>query len=812
MTAAVEAGGPPESGVPAPEGTGTQKRRQTSKSDFTSVDDKTGQLTAFLDAMFGTDEGYVHTAVGIDPYLNDNCKYTHKDFKQRAVKWPEGRDETIKAFAGADGAYDIYLAPYLSQSQKREKGFGKRDKAHADYDGHNLDIAEVERLGGFAVESGTRGHAHVHIPLTHAVTPAQHDALCRALGQHLGDSDAKFSDNDLLRPPGTLNYKPTLRDEPAAPVRFLIPPSGKRVNPFELAALLGVDITDTGSAQRGDHDGPQEGEDALDTETEPFDLDSLPGTVKAALEYVSGDRSTDTARLVGASYDSGLTLTQVRYVVQSRTDLAERLAERNDDDVLNCWNKIAKSRETVRQAHDLAPNTFRAVDRTDSGNTDIVAATYSKNLRYCPDISKWFAWDGNRWQVTPDDAHAYLAARTVADNLPQGGLDEKGKPDAAAKHYTRSRNRGGLDAMVALARRNPDLQIPLDTLDTNRYELNTPDGIINLRTGEVSPSNPTKWHTKITGSGHNPDIPPTEFLKFLGTTFDGDQELIDYIQAVAGITAIGEVLEHILPFCFGSGANGKTVLLDILTAVLGDYAIVSPGTFLLAGRDKHETEIARLHGARLVVCSELNADSKFDEAKAKALTGGDKLTGRYMHKNFFDFVPSHTLWLAGNNQPDVPAGGTSFWRRLRLIPFQNTVPEEKRIENLAVKLVDGEGPAIMAWIVAGAVRYLSDGISTPQEVLNETEEYAEATRSGVARFIQEVCKLGTGNTCRADSVYKSYLTWAGANNEPLVTIQKFGLDIKAAGVTGRKTKDGKSYDMTVHTERLPSPQQTKMRW
>jgi hypothetical protein len=364
--AAVEAEGPPESGMPAPEGTGTQERRQTSHTDFTSGGDATEQLAAFFDTMFSDGEGYVHTAVGIDPYLDENGRYTHKDFKQLPVNWPEGRDALLNALAGADGAYDVYVAPYLSQTTKREKGSGKRDKAHADYDGHNLDIAEIERLGGFAVESGTPGHAHVYIPLTHAVTPAQHEILCRAIGKHLGDSDAKISDNDLLRPPGTFNYKPTTRGESPAPVRFLIPPTGKRVNPFELADLLGVDITNTSTAQRSGDNGPHEAAGGTGAEPEPFDLDSISEHVKAAVKYVSGDRSADTARVVGACYDAGMSLGQTRSVVATRPDLAVKLAENpKRDDVAICWKKIKASRETAAWADDLASNTFRLADRTD---------------------------------------------------------------------------------------------------------------------------------------------------------------------------------------------------------------------------------------------------------------------------------------------------------------------------------------------------------------------------------------------------------------------------------------------------------------
>jgi len=208
------------------------------------------------------------------------------------------------------------------------------------------------------------------------------------------------------------------------------------------------------------------------------------------------------------------------------------------------------------------------------------------------------------------------------------------------------------------------------------------------------------------------------------------------MQKLAGYAAIGEVFHHILPFLYGAGQNGKTVLVEVICQALGEYAISAPANFLLAGRDRHETEIARLAGPRFVVCSEINQGTKFDEAKVKLLTGGDMLTGRFMHRDFFDFRPSHTLFLMGNHQPTVGAGGDSFWRRLRLIPFGHRVPDDKRIEHLDAKLIEREGPAILAWIVRGAVAVATEGLTEPAVVISATEDYAES-EDHIGQFIAE---------------------------------------------------------------------------
>ncbi|WP_235673694.1 phage/plasmid primase, P4 family [Mycolicibacter algericus] len=370
------------------------------------------------------------------------------------------------------------------------------------------------------------------------------------------------------------------------------------------------------------------------------------------------------------------------------------------------------------------------------------------------------SWDTQRWEVAVDDGQVITAAHTVIESIDTTG------DQATAKHKIKSLSKTGLEAMVALARRNPAMRITRDRLDADPYLLNTPSGVIDLRTATLTPHTPHGWHTKITGAAYDRDLPAPRWHQFLHTTFGGDDELIRYVQRLAGYAAIGEVTHHVLPFLFGAGQNGKSVLLDVLVDVLGDYALTAPANFLLAGQTKHETEIARLNGARLVVCSEVNQESRFDEAKIKSLTGGDKITGRFMRQDFFDFTPSHTLFLAGNHQPQVSAGGKSFWRRLRLIPFRHEVPAEQRNENLARELVDHEGPAILAWITAGTVDMLTGGLDEPSSVAAATGEYEEQ-EDALKRFLDECCHLGGGITVKTKTsvVLARYQRWARENGE-----------------------------------------------
>src|SRR5271166_196551 len=336
----------------------------------------------------------------------------------------------------------------------------------------------------------------------------------------------------------------------------------------------------------------------------------------------------------------------------------------------------------------------------------------------------------------------------------------------------------GIRAAVRIAKADPDIRISLDMLDTKGFELNTPDGIVDLTTGKLGPHNRESFHTKVTGAGYDPGGDCPKWKAFLDTTFQGNRELIDYMQRLLGYTCVGKVIHHILPFFYGAGDNGKTCLLETVSHVLGDYAIAAPANFLMAGKNEHATEIARLQGQRFVVCSEINQGAKFDEAKVKLLTGGDKLTGRFMRQDYTDFTPTHTLLLVGNHMPNVTAGGHAFCRRLRLIPFRHQV--EEKIDGYDQQLFDEEGAAILAWMVKGSVDVLANGLQTPESVKAATQEYEESEDT-VGQFIAECCIRVNGDAFKLPSsvVWQRYSQWCRDN----------GLEAKSNIIFGRELKN-----------------------
>ncbi|WP_237773038.1 DNA primase family protein, partial [Streptomyces luteocolor] len=300
-------------------------------------------------------------------------------------------------------------------------------------------------------------------------------------------------------------------------------------------------------------------------------------------------------------------------------------------------------------------------------------------------------------------------------------------------------------------------------------------------------------HTRSATVAPDPAMPTPRWKQFLADTFGGDTDMTAFVQRLAGYSASADTGIHVLPFLHGAGQNGKSVLMDVLRQVLGDYADTAPAGFLMAGKQEHSEEMARLQGLRLVVASEVNQDAKFDEAKMKELTGGDTITARYMRQSFFSFEPTHHLWLMGNHQPQVKAGGDSFWRRLRLVPFLHKVAEDKKIENLADILVAEEGPGILAWIIRGAIDCFDGGLRAPDAVMDATKVYAEE-EDQLGRFLDECCLIGGGEHVKLETkkLRAAYEAWCHAEGEKPLSSSPFGREMKQRGIV-KKPSNGKHF-------------------
>ncbi|MGC2997917.1 DNA primase family protein [Streptomyces sp. G35A] len=419
----------------------------------------------------------------------------------------------------------------------------------------------------------------------------------------------------------------------------------------------------------------------------------------------------------------------------------------------------------------LLPDTL-----SDRGNAKLFVKLYANDYRHVPGIG-WYRWDTTRWQVDEDDTVLWAAgdlAENIAVHDPRGVFTAQ----ALQRHRRRALSTTGINAMLAQAKSAPGMVLNAALLDADPYALCTPDGIVDLRTGLIKDPDPNKdFHSRSTTVGPQ-SVPTPRWARFLTDTFGDDAEdrdMIDYLQLLLGYSITGDVGGQVLPFLFGSGKNGKSVLLDVLMKLLGDYADAAPPGFLMARPyEGHPTDLAELHGRRVIVCSEVKPGDKFDEARVKLLTGGDRIKARRMRQDFFSFEPTHKLWLLGNHRPEVGTGGFAFWRRMRLIPFERVVSDDRKIDNLADILVTEEGPGILGWLIDGARRYLAGArdLAGPERVRIATTAYAE-TEDHTGRFYDECCVLGPDLRAEQTALYTVYRAWCQNEGAPAMSSRAF---------------------------------------
>lgn len=440
--------------------------------------------------------------------------------------------------------------------------------------------------------------------------------------------------------------------------------------------------------------------------------------------------------------------------------------------------------------------------RTSAGNAEMFITQHQETLRFNTVSGHWIVWDSarNRWIDTPSKGSiAGDRALQTIYSLPIDTEEER-------KWRVKSSNASMIRDMLFIAAQRPELQVTTNDLDNLPWELNTPAGPVDLKTGKMLEPTPAKFHTKTTAFAPDFDAPRGPWYAFLNQTFPDHPEMIEYIQHLIGYTLIGEVREHLLIFGHGQGGNGKGVAMEVMSGLLGTYATTTPTDFLMKKPfNAHPEEIARLYGVRMVVCSEVPSRAKFDEGRVKLLTGGDKLSGRFMAENTFDFPPSHQIWATGNHYPKIESGGgESFFRRMKLIPFSHQVTPEQEDPGLKKRLLEDHGPAILAWMIEGAMKYADHGLQgvEPAEVNAATQHYRELADT-VKMFVEEECEvtpedqqIGAPLATPMKRLYEKYKQWCQDNHDTALGPRQLQAALKERyGIdTSRGTGGYKRYD------------------
>jgi len=418
-----------------------------------------------------------------------------------------------------------------------------------------------------------------------------------------------------------------------------------------------------------------------------------------------------------------------------------------------------------------------------------VVAAIGDRLRYVPQLGQWHVWDGRRW--VPDAM--LLAEIEISEALHQLAVQElssahgKDAFAAAARDAKTIESTRKLFDVVKRVRADRAIAVGVDALDADPWLLNTPVGVVDLRTGAITPAQPEQLHTKITRVGPEEGGFIGEWRRFLLEATGNDEELIAYLQRYLGYCLTGCTNEQMLAFVYGPTATGKSRVLTTMSEIMHDYAKnATMDTFTASNWDRHSTDVARLAGARLVTASETQEGRKWDEQRIKLLSGGDKVTARFMRQDNFEFLPQFKLLFIGNHQPHVETLDDAIRRRIHIVPFRvrPAVPDGTLQDKLRA-----EYPAILAWMIAGCLAWQRGGLKPPKQVLETTQSYFEDEDS-FARWIEDCCEVADPDTAtEVGALYQSWREWCGENGEQAGSFKRLVQGLKARGFMHFKHND-----------------------
>ncbi|WP_083838494.1 DNA primase family protein [Solidesulfovibrio carbinoliphilus] len=410
---------------------------------------------------------------------------------------------------------------------------------------------------------------------------------------------------------------------------------------------------------------------------------------------------------------------------------------------------------------------------TDAGNMDIFAKANAADTRYVWVWQLWFLFDDVRWQEDKVGSIYQKAIATLRDLADQA--KQLLPPKTAGyiiEHTLSSESRASLGNMLALAKSHPALAAVPEMFDADPWLLNLPNGTMDLKQQTFRSHAREDMLTKVAGVAYDPTSTCPLWLAFLVTIMAGNQALIGFLQRFAGYTLVGEVSEQSLILLYGTGANGKSVFLEILRFVLGEYAMQADFTTFTATKGQNvRNDIARLVGARFVTAVESEYGTPLAEAVIKQVTGGEPIVARFLFKEFFQFYPQFTLWLASNHKPIIKGGDHGIWRRIKLVPFAVTIPPEQQDSDLPSKL-KAEAPGILNWMLEGSREWQRQGLNPPAEVMAAVSEY-RGEMDLLAEFLDEKCVLGLGEKVKAKDLYKAYREFCEAEGEFVLGKKRF---------------------------------------
>ena len=427
----------------------------------------------------------------------------------------------------------------------------------------------------------------------------------------------------------------------------------------------------------------------------------------------------------------------------------------------------------------------KTYDQTDTGNAHRLYDKYGKVIKYSYNRKKWFFWTGKQW-ILDEMGEVKKLADEICEDLKREAwnIQDQEQQEQAFKFAKATANTTRKEALVKEAQHLRDIPASPDDFDGYTDYLNCQNGIINLRNGELIPHDANFMMTKICNCEYDVEHKkPVRWLQFLDEITAGDKALQEYVQRCIGYSISGSNREQCAYFLYGMGNNGKSTFLDTIADMIGSYASnTQPDTLMLQSRlgssgGGANSDIARLKSARFVTCEEPTEGVRLNEGLLKQLTGGSKVTCRFLYGDEFEYTPEFKIWVATNHKPVIRGTDIGIWRRIKLIPFEVNIPKNKVDKNLKYKLRK-EFPQILAWAVEGCMKWQKDGLLEPDCVLDATKDYKQEMDL-IAGFVEQCIVIDYSCMDRvvASDLFKVYSKWAKQNNEYEMSSKKFFMEI-----------------------------------
>lgn len=421
-------------------------------------------------------------------------------------------------------------------------------------------------------------------------------------------------------------------------------------------------------------------------------------------------------------------------------------------------------------------------DMTDTGNAHRLFDKFGSIIRYSYNRKKWMYWDGKCWRLD-DSGEIKKLADIICDDIKREAMMEKDEKTQAdmLKWASKTSSSRGKEAMIKECQHLENVPASPDDFDIYPDFINCQNGIVNLRNGELIPHDSNFMMSKITHCEYDQSgKKPVKWLKFLEDVTGGNKELQEYIQRCVGYSLSGSTREQCAYFLYGMGNNGKSTFLDTVADLLGGYAAnAQPETIMMKkwGNDGATSDVARLKSARFVTSEEPTEGVRLNEGLLKQLTGGSKITCRFLYGDEFEYLPEFKIWIATNHKPVIRGMDYGIWRRIKLIPFEVNIPREKVDKALKYKL-RAEFPQIFRWAVEGCMKWQKHGIVEPACVQDAVKEYKHEMDL-LAGFLEQCIEIDYDceDKVMANDLFRLYSSWAKDNNEYELTSRKFFKEI-----------------------------------